>query len=328
MAQPQSAPLGGRLIGPHLPLAQGLLKAAERAREIGATTVQVFTDNPTAWRRRTELPARLRDFRALLDRYGIGPLAAHGPYLVNLAGPDDEFWRRSIETLVADMRVGAAFGARYLNIHAGSHGGRGPQVGIARLAEGVARVLAEAEPAADGNVAPMLVLENSVGSGGGLGSSLEQLAEILDAIAGRGAPLERVGICLDTAHLWAAGYRLDDAAEVARLAERAGGLLGDRLVMIHLNDARTACGSRLDRHEHIGAGQIGGEGLRAVLEHPRLSRLPTYFETPGMDVGYDAVNMERVRLLLAGSQLPHLPPEAFSLRGSRSRSAPAAAEDA
>jgi deoxyribonuclease-4 len=328
-----SDPFDGRPLGPHLPLAAGLLKAAERAHAIGARAVQVFTDNPTAWRRRTDLPPQLAEFRARLAGYGIGPIAVHAPYLVNLAGADEDFWQRSIDTLVNDMRVAAAYGARFLNVHVGSHRGTGRDAGLARLASGVGRVLEQVPPngagadgaGADGDTPPLLVLENSPGSGDGIGSTLEDLADILEAIAGAGVDPQRIGFCLDTAHLWAAGYELDSATAVDGLASRVERLLGrERLVMLHLNDARTKRGSLLDRHEHIGAGQIGPAGLRHLLEHDWLGRLPTYLETPGMDTGYDAVNLERVGMLLAGERLPTLPAEAFSARGSRSRSAPAA----
>lgn len=324
MARELREALQGRLVGPHLPLGDGMLAAADRAVEVGATTIQVFTDNPTAWRRRSDVPPKLEAFRERLAEAGITPLAVHGPYLVNLAGADDTFWQRSVETLVNDLALGARYGARFVNVHVGSHRGLGREQGIRRLAEGVRRVLAESPPTtADGAPTPMLVLENSVGSGDGLGSTVDELAEIIGAIGDHGAPLERVGICLDTAHLWAAGVPLDSAGSVDALADQAERLLGDRLVMIHLNDSRSERGSRIDRHEHIGAGRIGPLGMRAVLEHPLLGgSRPVYLETPGMDSGYDLVNMDRVRMLLAGKPLPELPPEAFNLRGSRSRSAP------
>lgn len=322
--------LGGRPIGPHLPLAAGLLKAAERAHAIGARALQVFTDNPTAWRRRAELPPQLDEFRARLAEYGIGPIAVHAPYLVNLAGADEQFWQRSIDTLVNDIHVAAAYGARFLNVHVGSHRGLGRATGIARLAAGVGRVLEQVPAVAtataeSGDCPPLLVLENSAGSGDGIGSSVEDLADILDAIAGAGLDTERVGFCLDTAHLWAAGYELDSQPAVDELANRVERLIGrERVVMLHLNDARAKRGSRVDRHEHIGAGEIGVPGLRQLLEHDWLGRLPTYLETPGMDTGYDAINLERVGMLLRGEPLPELPAEAFTMRGSRSRSASAA----
>jgi deoxyribonuclease IV len=269
----------------------GLLKTAERAREIGATALQIFTDNPTSWRRRSELPTDLERFRQLLAQYEIGPLAIHAPYLINLCGSRADFWLSSCATLAKEIRVGAKYGASFVVAHIGSDLGQGREQGLARLAEGLARVLDEARQ--DGG--PLLVLENSAGTGDGLGSSLEDLADIMAAAQARGIGAGEIGFCLDTAHLWGAGH----AAE----------LLGrEHVVMLHLNDTRTACGSRLDRHEHIGAGQIGVEGLRHLLMEPWLSSLPTYLETPGMDVGYDAVNLERVQLLLAGEPLPDLPP--------------------
>jgi deoxyribonuclease IV len=317
--------LAGRRIGPHLPLAPGLLKAAERAIEIGATAAQVFTDNPTAWRRRSEPPARLAEFRARLAEHDIGPVAVHGPYLVNLAGDDEVFWRRSIDTLVTDLQAAAGYGARFLNVHVGSHRGTGREAGIAHVAAGVREVL-DRVPAVtiSGDPAPMLVLENSAGTGDGIGSTLEDLADIVEATAAVGVVMARLGICLDTAHLWAAGYQLDEPSAIDALARRAEGLLGrERVVMVHLNDSRAARGARVDRHEHVGAGQVGADGLRHLLRHDWLGRLPTYLETPGMDEGYDAVNLQRVALLLMGERLPTLPPEAFTLRGSRARTPPA-----
>lgn len=309
-----------RRIGPHLPLGGGLRNAAERAREIGATAIQIFTDNPTAWRRRRSPPADLDEFRERLRELDIGPLAVHAPYLVNLCGNDPVFWEQSIATLVNELRVGAAYGARFVNVHIGSHKGTGRAAGIGRLVDGMARVLEHA-----GDDWPVLVLENSAGTGDGIGSSLDDLGDIQDEAAAHGLPLERFAFCLDTAHLWGAGYDLSRPAGTDRLLERVDRLLGaGRVAMLHLNDARMVRGSRVDRHQHIGAGMIGYAGLRHLLLHPRLAGVPTYLETPGMDTGFDAVNLERVRLIIAGEALPELPPEAFSVRGTRSRSAPPA----
>ncbi|HUG49314.1 MAG TPA: deoxyribonuclease IV [Candidatus Limnocylindria bacterium] len=307
--------LSCRSIGPHLPLSGGLLKAAERAREIGANAVQVFTDNPASWRRRAEQPAELEAFRERLAEYGIGPLAVHAPYLINLCGSKEDFWDSSCVTLANELKVGRLYGASFVVAHVGSHRGHSREVGIERLALGLVRVLEEAP-----QPGPLLVLENSAGTGDGVGSTLEDLADIAAAAERAGVDLERVGFCLDTAHLWGAGYPLDEPDGVDRLVGRIEELIGrQKVVMLHLNDSRTTRGSRLDRHEHIGAGRIGVEGLRRLLCDPWLGTLPTYLETPGMDVGYDAVNLERVRLIIAGEPLPQLPPEAFSVRGSRSR---------
>jgi deoxyribonuclease-4 len=314
-----------RPIGPHLPLAVGLLKAAARAEAIGATAVQVFTDNPTAWRRRRESPRELEQFRANLAAAGIGPIAVHAPYLVNLCGPNTDFWHKSISTMANELRVGANYGAAFVVMHVGSHRGLDRAEGIRRLAGGIRRVLRDASrsPVDGAGRLPMLVLENAAGTGDGIGSTVEDLADMLDAAAGAGVAANQLGICLDTAHLWGAGYDIGRPQGIDSLFSRFDELIGrDRLVMLHLNDSRTTLDSHLDRHEHIGAGQVGADGLRELLAHPWLADLPTYLETPGMDSGYDRTNLERARMLLSGESLPPLPPEAFEVRGSRARTAP------
>ena len=313
-----------RVIGPHLQLGHGLLKAADRVQAIGARAVQVFTDNPVAWRRREELPAELPEFRQRLAGAGIDHIAVHAPYLVNLCSANDEFWRRSVATMANELVVGRAYGAQHVVMHIGSHRGEEREAAIERLARGLTAVLAGADRTApsDGPL-PRLVLENAAGTGDGIGSSLEDLADILAAAETAGAPLERLGVCLDTAHLWGGGYDVGSSTWIEWFTERAERLLGrDNVVMLHLNDSRVGLGARLDRHEHIGAGKIGWEGLRDLLNHPWLGALPTFLETPGMDAGYDAINLERAHLLADGQELPVLPPEAFSLRRGAARSAP------
>ncbi|MGI8928105.1 MAG: deoxyribonuclease IV, partial [Candidatus Limnocylindrales bacterium] len=258
-----------RLIGPHLPLAAGLLKAADRAKEIGATAIQVFTDNPTAWRRRQEPPAALAAFRERLAEAGIGPVAVHAPYLINLCGGNEDFWHKSIGTVANELRVGSQYGASFVVMHIGSHRGLERDEGIRRLVTGMGRALAEAsgpEVRSAGLPLPMLVLENAPGSGDGIGSSIEDLADIVSAAAAAGLPMDQIGVCLDTAHLWGAGYGISRVAGVEALVSRIDAILGrERVVMLHLNDSRTTVGSHLDRHEHIGAGQIGADGISELL---------------------------------------------------------------
>jgi deoxyribonuclease-4 len=321
----------GRRIGPHLPLGQGLLKAADRATAIGATTVQVFTDNPTAWRRRTQPPKALPEFRSRLKAAGIKDLAVHAPYLINLCGGNEDFWEKSIVTVARELVVGSQYGAKYVVMHIGSHRGLGRDEGIRRLVEGMRRSFALADEMAqreeskgrDRMKLPILALENAPGTGDGIGAPIEDLADIVGAAAQAGLPIDRIGICLDTAHLWGAGYDISTDAGVDDLAGRIDEILGhERVVALHLNDSRTSVGSRLDRHEHIGAGQMGERGMSEVLLHPWFATLPTYLETPGMDSGYDRINLERAKMVIAGEELPALPPEAFTLRGSRARTAP------
>ena len=317
LEEPRPGLPGGRRLGAHLPLGPGMVRAAERARAIGADSLQLFADNPTAWRRRAELPDELPAFRAKVAELGLGPLAIHAAYLVNLAGPDDELFERSLGVLERELAVAEAYGARFVNVHIGSHRGAGVDAGVARVAEGVARVLAATPPGPD---SAMLVLENSAGSGDGLGTTVDELARILDAIGARGATTERVGLCLDTAHLWGAGVAIGTPEDVDALVDTLTTRIGlERIAMVHLNDSRSAFGSRADRHQHLAAGEIGVGGLARILTHPRLAHVAYFLETPGMDEGYDAVNMTRARDIAAGVQPPPLPPEALEVRGSRAR---------
>jgi deoxyribonuclease IV len=310
----------GRRLGAHLPLGNGMVKAAERAHAIGATALQIFGDNPTAWRRRTEPPGEQEAFRERIAAHGIGPVVVHAAYLVNLAGPDAGFFEQSVAILAHELRSAPGFGARFVNVHTGSHRDTGLEAGVARLAEGVRRTLDEAP---SGNEAATLVLESSSGGGFAVGATIEELAAIAEAVARRGVPDSRVAFCLDVAHLWAAGYRLSDPGETDAVVEAFDRLIGlDRLALIHLNDSKTEVGSRVDRHEHVGAGGIGEAGMAHLLTHPRLGHVTYLLETPGMDEGYDAVNMARARALARGLPLDPLPPEAMNLRGSRARTAP------
>lgn len=267
-----------------------MVRAVERAYEIGAVGLQIFVDNPTAWKRRSQPPAELPAFRARLAALGMGPLAVHGPYLINLASPDPAIWERSVETLAGELRMGAAYGAACVCIHVGSHRGSGAAAGTAAIARGLARALERAGE--DGR--PRLVLENSAGGGDGLGATLEELEAILEACQLTGLDPSRIAFCLDTAHLWGAGHDIATPEGVDRLAREFDARLGpERLAMVHLNDSKAPLGSRVDRHQHLGAGGIGPRGLHAVLTHPRLAAVPAYLETPGMDEGYDAINVDR-----------------------------------
>jgi deoxyribonuclease-4 len=291
---------GGRRAGPHLPIGHGLLRAAERAAQIGAWSIQIFSDNPTSWRRRPEPPPEAQAFRRRLEELDIGPLAVHAAYLVNLAGSDQSLWGRSVEVLRRELALAPALGARFVNVHAGSHRGSSVAEGISRLADGIERALADA-PA--GSETPFVVVENSSGGGDGIGVTIEELALINRAAGARGLG-ERLRFCLDTAHLWGAGYDISTEIEIDRLLasfDRSIGL--ERLAMIHLNDTVSGLGSRHDHHTHLGEGHIGAAAMKYLLRNDVLSDVAFYFETPGMESGFDAVNMARLYDLAAGRPL-------------------------
>jgi deoxyribonuclease-4 len=243
---------------------------------------------------------------------------------VNLAGPEEDFFRRSVAVLASDLRAAPDFAGRFVNVHVGSHRGSGVKAGVERLADGLGLVLAEVD---DGPDAAMVVLENSPGSGFGLGTDVDELSRIAEAAAARGLPATRIGFCLDTAHAWAAGMDLSEPAAIDALLADFDARVGlDRLVMLHLNDSKSELGSHLDRHEHLGAGRIGVRGLGHLLRHPALAHVTYFLETPGMDEGYDAINVARAYDIAACRPLDDLPPEAMTMRGSRGRTGPAAAE--
>jgi deoxyribonuclease-4 len=311
----------GRRLGAHLPIANGLRKTVDRAVAIGADALQIFSDNPTAWQRRREPRRELAVFRQRLAEHDIGPIAIHASYLINLPGPDGATYQRSIDLLSVELAGAPAYGARFVNVHIGSHRGSGVETGIARLVDGIAIVLeaARADQAASDSAPAILVLENSAGGGGGLGTSIEELAAIADRLESKGIGREDVAFCLDTAHAWGAGIDVGDPASIDAFLAAFDARIGvDRVVLVHLNDTRSGLGSRTDRHEHLGAGRIGPTGLGHVLRHPALAHAPAIIETPGMDVGYDAINLARARALAQGQSLERLPREAFELAGSAS----------
>ena len=288
----------------HLGVARGLLRAARRSRQIGATALQIFSDNPTAWRRRPEPSLEAPAFIDYGAHAGLRTIAVHASYLINLASTSEPFASQSRTGLMEEMQRAPRYGASMVNTHIGSHRGAGADTGLRRIVENVRTILGESPSGV------RLVLENSSGGGDTVGSGMEELAAILDGI---GDDAGRLGFCLDSAHLWGAGHDVSSIEGAAAIVDRFDELIGlERLPMVHLNDSRSALGSRTDRHEHLGAGRIGPLGLGALLRDPRLASTTFIMETPGDDEGWDSVNMRRAWLLWHGATaLPVLPPKAF-----------------
>jgi deoxyribonuclease IV len=279
-------------LGVHVPIAGGVLEAVVRAKRLQCTAMQIFSRSPRGGTPPPISPDTARQFDAARRDAGIEPLAVHGPYIINLASPEPAMWKRGVALYRDEYTRTASLGAAYLVTHVGSHRGDGEAAGLARVAEAVNQTL---DPAGDGP-GPMILLENTAGSGQGLGYSFEQLAAIRNGVSRRA----RVGICLDTAHLFAAGYAIHTPDGLLRTIEsfdRAVGL--EHLKMIHLNDSKVPFDSRVDRHWHIGQGHIGLDAFRRIVTHPVLREVPFILETPKTTELEDQRNLATVRGLLS-----------------------------
>ncbi|MDD5264807.1 MAG: deoxyribonuclease IV [Candidatus Bipolaricaulis sp.] len=280
----------GFVLGAHLSIAggpgRGFPGAVDEARALGATALQIFTRSPSVWRARTIDTAEAAAFRASASACGLRFVAVHAIYLLNLATPDDALYERSVAALVLEMQRAEALGADCVVTHLGAHRGSGVEKGVARVVAGIVRVLAAARRVG-------LLLETSAGSGTTVGGRFGEIATIVERVAD-----ERVAVCFDTCHAFAAGHDLRTARAVEatlRRFDRAVGL--ERLRLVHLNDAAHGLGSRRDRHEHLGRGAIGS-GLASLVRHPALERVPFILETPKTLDGRraaDAVNLRWAR---------------------------------
>ncbi len=259
-------------LGRHMPTHSNAAKAAEIASQLGCNSIQIFASNPTGWRPTADNPKSEAAFaQAALD-YDLNPVVLHAPYLINLASPDEVIWQKSISLLRWTLQRGALLGARHVVFHTGSHKGSGVDAGLARIAEAIALILPETP--AD----VMLLLENDVGAGNSLGHSFEQIGMVLNVLPHYE---DRLGVCIDTAHLWGAGHDISNADSVKQLLQHFDDIIGlKRLQVIHLNDTEMALGSHRDVHARLGEGIIGEEGLRALLCDPRLDHVAVLLETP------------------------------------------------
>jgi deoxyribonuclease IV len=259
-------------IGRHMPTHSKMVQATEIARQIGCQAIQIFASNPTAWRPSADDPAGCAAFAQAARANNLDPVVLHAPYLINLGTADDIIWEKAIALLSWTMQRGGLLGARFVVFHTGSHRGSGVEAGIARVAQGVERVLQEAP-------APVsLLLENDVGAGNSLGHSFEQLAAILALLP---QYADRLGVCLDTAHLWGAGHDISTRDSTLQVLQQCDDTFGlSRLKVIHLNDTEKALGSHRDVHTRLGEGMIGEEGLQTLLRDPRVQHVTVLMETP------------------------------------------------
>jgi deoxyribonuclease-4 len=281
------------LFGAHLSVAGGPHNAVSAATALGCQTVQIFTKHPAQWQAKPLADDEVRTFRRALAGAGLRFPTAHDSYLINLAAPDDGLHRKSIDAFTAELERAEALGLSYLVMHPGAHTGSGEEAGLARVVAALDEVHARC-----GGFTVRVLLETTAGMGTTLGHRFEHLAAIL---AGVRHP-ERLGVCLDTCHVFAAGYPLGSPEEYATTFDRFDALIGlGRLKLFHLNDSAKPLGSRVDRHAGIGFGQIGRDVFRRLVTDPRFADHPMVLETPKEDDAgrpMDPVNLEILRGLL------------------------------
>jgi deoxyribonuclease IV len=278
------------LFGAHVSSSGGIDTAIGRIETIGGDAAQVFTQSPRMWRPTAHKPEAIERFRAGRAEAGIGAIACHALYLINLGAP--RFYDKSVLALRATVDAACAIEAEAVIFHVGSHLG----AGFDQALELVVPALVSCLERCDGRT--WLLMENTAGAGGTIGRSVEELAAIHERVG----PHPRLGLCLDSCHLYASGYDVTDRGELDRLLVRVDQLIGlDRLRAVHVNDSAAPLGSNRDRHANIGEGLMG-EGLGVFVAHPALQGLPAYLETPGPDGhGPDADEVRKLRELHARS---------------------------
>lgn len=285
-------------LGAHMSAAGGAYKAFARGEEVGCDSMLIFTKSNRMWKAKPLSEKDIAAYQKTAAESDIDPVAVHASYLINIASPDDALWEKSYQALKVEIERACALGIPFVTFHPGSHMKSTPEEGLARIAKGVKRVLAET---ADSCAHTTLCLETMAGQGTNLGYKFEHLASIMAQVGAN----ERLGVCFDTCHVFAAGYDIrSPEAYAATMAEfdRVIGL--KHIKCFHLNDSKFDLGSRKDRHAHIGDGFIGHEGFANFLNDPRWADHPAHLETPkvekddeGNETEMDGVNLGRLRAL-------------------------------
>jgi deoxyribonuclease-4 len=282
-------------IGAHVRAGKGLVPALQHGEDIGAEVVQIFTQSPRMWKPSQYGPEILAAYREAQGQHPtVTSTFCHATYLINLASPDPELTAKSRACLNANLATAEGMGSDGLVLHIGSHRGSGMEAALPGVVGALIEALDSVEPAV-GDPCPIL-LENAAGAGDTVGRSFEELAMVIDAADGD----ERLGVCLDTQHLWASGVPFATVAEADDLVSLVADAVGlERLQCLHLNDSKVAFGANRDRHENIGDGTIGTQGLAALLGHPDLQGLPAILEVPGAGDGPRAEDVAGARQVWA-----------------------------
>lgn len=277
-------------IGAHVSSSGGIHTAIDRIEQIGGDSVQVFTQSPRAWRPTNHDPATFERFKERRSEVGLQGVICHAIYLVNLASPRDDLYEKSVAALQNTVEVGCAIEADAVVFHVGSHLGAGLEDGVERVVPALASVLDRCSETT------WLCMENSAGAGGTIGRSLDELTLLLERLDRH----PRLGVCLDSCHLYVSGYDVTDRPTLDRVLDELDRTIGfDRLRCLHVNDAKTPLGSNRDRHDNVCDGLMG-EGLGVFLGHPDLQGLPAVLEVPGQDGhGPDANEVRKTKELHA-----------------------------
>jgi deoxyribonuclease-4 len=289
------------LLGAHMSIAGGIDLAPLRGRQVGCRTIQLFTKSNNQWRARSLSADEIARYRANVCATGIAPVVAHDSYLINLASTDPGLHRKSMDAFLEELERAETLDIPYLVIHPGAHMGAGEASGLRRVSDSLRSLLNRTR-----GYRVQVVIETTAGQGTSLGHRFEQIALILNQI---GLP-ERTGVCLDTCHIFAAGYDIRTPEGYDEVVDAFDRLVGiPRLKVIHLNDCKRELGCRVDRHEHIGQGEIGRRAFGCLLTDPRLRGIPMILETPkdGDSVAADRRNLATLRRLARSRHVSRRP---------------------
>lgn len=301
------------ILGAHMSIAGGYYRAAESGKQVGCDCIQLFTKNNNQWRAKPITPEEAQRFRQAVADLELCHPIAHDSYLINLAAPDEVLWRRSIEAFVEELRRAEQLGIAFVVTHPGSFTTTSEEAGLKRIIQALDEVHAQTR-----GLTVRTLLETTAGQGTALGWKFEHLATLLAGVADP----DRLGVCLDTCHLFAAGYPLCEAADYQQTMHKLGTIIGfEQVKAVHVNDSKRELGSRVDRHAHIGQGQLGLDAFRRLVNDERFATVPMFLETPKGklgDVDLDVINLTTLRGLIDNG-----PPKT---RRSKAKRQPAAAK--
>lgn len=279
------------LLGAHTSIAGGVDKAVERAARIGCTTFQLFTKNSNQWKAAPLSEQVVQNYKRLLKLTKLKPVIAHDSYLINLCAKDKSILKKSREAFIEELNRCEILGINYLNFHPGSHMGMGEEDGIKLIAESINMAHDKTQ-----GFKVKSMIETTAGQGTSIGYRFEQIRKIIDLVEDK----SRLAVCVDTCHIFAAGYDIRTEKNYLRTFEEFDEIIGLKfLKAFHMNDSKKGLGERVDRHEHIGKGKIGLNGFRFIMNDDRFISIPKILETPkGEDMKEDVINMRKLRRLI------------------------------